>query len=420
MTVEIRVPAAGESVTEADIAFWSKSNGDMVQRDEVLCELETDKASLELTAEESGVLTICIQEGTVKVGDVLGFITPGDVSAAISDSESSQSATIPQIKESVVPEALPQSSSEHYAKGCPSPAASKYMSEKGLTPDQITGTGPRGRITKSDVCSFDVSAVVSSDNVSRSVSTETPVSEPERPTQEGVSEEGVRREPMSVFRKKLMARKVLHKRQIALLTTYNEVNMETVLDLVSSYNDVFEKRFQVSLSYWPFLIKAICSALKAFPSLNAIIEGNEVVYRDSVDIAFPVRTKIGTLYPVLRDCSRTSFDELQSHISGIKERALADQLALSDVSGGTFSILDNGSFGGMISSGLVLPGQSATLGLHHITDRPVVLDDVICVKPMMYVAVNYDHRLIDGAESVRFLVMLKDLLEDPNRMLIGV
>ena len=202
MTVEIRVPAAGESVTEADIAFWSKSNGDMVQRDEVLCELETDKASLELTAEESGVLTICIQEGTVKVGDVLGFITPGDVSAAISDSESSQSATIPQIKESVVPEALPQSSSEHYAKGCPSPAASKYMSEKGLTPDQITGTGPRGRITKSDVCSFDVSAVVSSDNVSRSVSTETPVSEPERPTQEGVSEEGVRREPMSVFRKK--------------------------------------------------------------------------------------------------------------------------------------------------------------------------------------------------------------------------
>ena len=416
MKVDIIVPAAGESVTEADIASWSKSDGDFVEMDDVLLELETDKASMELNAEATGTLTIVIEEGeTVKVGDVIGYITPGEGSAPKpADSTAESTPASAEAPANEAPAAVQASTSNHYAKGHPSPAAANVLASANISADQVQGSGKDGRITKSDAEAAKATipaAATPSAEKEPAPAVSIPVATGERTE---------RKEKMSRLRRTVAQRLVNAQHTQALLTTFNEVDLTEVMNIRKKYKENFKEKYNVNLGFMSFFTKAACEALQEFPIMNASVEGDHIVYHDYCDIGIAVASPKGLVVPVVRSADQLSFKQIEESIVGYAKKARAGGITLDDMDGGTFTITNGGTFGSMLSTPIVNFPQSAILGMHNIVKRPMVIGDEIKVRPMMYLAVSYDHRIIDGSDAVRFLVAIKERLEDPSRLLIGL
>jgi 2-oxoglutarate dehydrogenase E2 component (dihydrolipoamide succinyltransferase) len=426
MPLEVKVPAVGESVQEAMIHRWHKEDGEYVQLDDVLLELETDKATVEVTAEASGVLKRTKAEGdTVAIGDVIAQI---DTEAEKPQSASPETDVAPQSTppqaSPVIPKppaAAPQTSHKL------SPAVSRMVAEHNIKPDQIAATGKGGRITKTDVVthinlrqdqpqspqSALGLAIVPQENVAKSAD-----SAPTQPAQ--VGERGERRVPMSMLRRRIAERLVHAQQTAAILTTFNEIDLQNYMNLRVQYKDSFKERYGVGLGFMSVFVKATVEALKAFPAINGWIEGNDIVYHDYYDIGVAVSSDKGLVVPVIKNIDRMSFADIELAIANYAKKAREGKITIDDMSGGTFTISNGGVFGSLISTPILNPPQSAILGMHKIQQRPIVENGEVCVRPMMYVAVSYDHRIVDGKEAVQFLVKIKDCVEDPHRLLLGV
>lgn len=411
MKIEVKVPAAGESVTEAEIASWRKSNGDYVERDEVLLEVETDKATMEVRAESAGVLSIQSPAGsTVKVGAVIASIETdgkGKPAAAASKPVVGAAAVIPQA-------AAREESKASYSQGLPSPAAARILAEKNLEPAQVKGSGPGGRITKEDALGAQVSLVNLSGHK------EETLIHPNGTGQTKTGSRNVRLEKMSRLRRTIANRLVEAKQSMALLTTFNEVDMSAIMEFRKKYKDLFKEKNQTSLGFMSFFTKAVCQALQEFPILNASVEVENVAFHEYCDIGIAVATPKGLVVPVIRSAERLSFKEIESTIADLGKKGREGKLSPEEMEGGTFTITNGGTFGSMLSTPIVNKPQSAILGMHNIVERPVAMNGQVVIRPIMYLAVTYDHRIIDGADSVRFLVRIKEMLEDPTRLLVGV
>jgi 2-oxoglutarate dehydrogenase E2 component (dihydrolipoamide succinyltransferase) len=422
MAVDIKIPSPGESITEVEIGNWMKADGDFVQMDEPLCEIETDKATLPLPAETSGILKIVLQTGeTAQVGDVLCSIEPSAAPAVASKPAAAEPAPTPAPEPATAPAPQPES----YAAGHPSPAANKLMAEQGVAAAAVSGTGPGGRITKQDVLEESASSTpapeVPSAPPASAPETPDPQAPPAPPVVAAVS--GARQarwERMSRLRRKLSERLVAVKNETAMLTTFNEVDMQAIFDLRSAYKDHFEKKHGVRLGFMSFFVKACCEALLEFPAVNAQIDGEEMVSHDYVDMGIAVSAPKGLMVPVVRNAETLSLAQLESEIRRLAKRARDNAITPDEMNGGTFSITNGGVFGSMLSTPILNPPQSAILGMHNIVERPIAVNGTVVVRPIMYLALSYDHRIIDGQQSVRFLVRVKEYLETPARLLLGV
>ncbi len=396
--LEVKVPAVGESISEVTVSVWNKKTGDVVSLDEVLCELESDKATFELPAESAGVLEIIAQPGSVvPIGGLLAKITVGGSVAAAPAPAPAPAAAAP---------AAAASSDATYAAGHPSPAAAKILDEKGIAAASVAGSGVGGRITKEDAMS--ASAPVAAAPAAA------PASAP------AVAQGGTRREKMSSLRKTVARRLVAVKNETAMLTTFNEVDMKPVMDLRGKYKDKFKEKHGVGLGFMSFFTKAVCVALKEYPSVNAKIDGDEIVFHDYCDISIAVSAPKGLVVPVIRSAENLSLAGIESEVVRLAGKARENKLSLEEMSGGTFTITNGGVFGSMLSTPIINAPQVAILGMHNIVERAVVVDGQIVIRPIMYLALSYDHRIIDGRESVSFLVRLKQLLEDPARLLLDI
>lgn len=385
MIVEMKVPSPGESISEVEIASWLVSDGDYVEKDQEICEIDSDKATLTLAAEESGAVTIKIEEGeTIAVGDV----------ACTIDTSAEGTASVASTPKETVVESSPKETSNKtsYATGTASPAARKMMAEQSVEIEK--GSGKDGRITKEDV-----------------VKAKTAMGT-------GPGPRGVERKKMSVLRRKVAERLVSVKNETAMLTTFNEVDMKPIMDLRKIYKDEFKEKHGVGLGFMSFFTKAVTRALKLFPDVNAMIDGKEVVYYDYADISIAVSSPKGLMVPVVRNAELLSFEGIESEIKRLAIKARDGKMAVDDMLGGTFTITNGGVFGSMLSTPIINPPQSAILGMHNIVERAVVVDGEVVVRPMMYVALSYDHRIIDGRESVGFLCAVKEALENPVELLL--
>ena len=410
--VEIKIPSPGESITEVTIETWHKEDGDFVQVDEILCEIETDKATLPMPAEVAGTVQIILQEGAdAKVGDVLCKIDTAGVPSADSSGPTTESSN-------AVPEKM-ESPSVGYAAGHPSPAAHKLMNEAGISADQVQGSGPGNRITKQDVelaknqqpppLKTESTAVVASAESKNDGATVPKSSSREQ-----------RREKMSRLRTKLSERLVAVKNETAMLTTFNEVDMSAIFAMRKDYKDKFEKKYGQRLGFMGFFTKAVSEAVQDFPAVNAMIDGNEIVYSDFVDIGIAVSAPKGLVVPVVRNAESLTIPQIELEIGRLAKRARDNKLSVEEMTGGTFSITNGGVFGSMLSTPIINPPQSAILGMHNVVERPVALNGQVLIRPVMYLALSYDHRIIDGRESVSFLFKVKEYLENPARILLGV
>ncbi len=397
--LEVKVPAVGESITEVTVSVWNKKTGDSVSLDEVLCELESDKATFELPAESAGVLEIVAESGSVvPIGGILARITVGGSVAA---------AAPAPVAAPAAPSAPTSSGDANYAAGHPSPAAAKILDEKGISAASVAGSGVGGRITKEDA----VAAV-------KPASAPAPAAS--APAVPVAPAGGTRREKMSSLRKTVARRLVAVKNETAMLTTFNEVDMKPVMDLRGKYKDKFKEKHGVGLGFMSFFTKAVCVALKEFPSVNAKIDGDEIVFHDYCDISIAVSAPKGLVVPVIRSAENLSLAGIESEVVRLAGKARENKLSLEEMSGGTFTITNGGVFGSMLSTPIINAPQVAILGMHNIVERPVVVDGQIVIRPIMYLALSYDHRIIDGRESVSFLVRIKQLLEDPARLLLDI
>jgi len=397
---EMKVPAVGESITEVTISTWLKKDGDQVQVDEVIAEVESDKATFELPAEATGILRIVAKEkDTLPIGGLICRIeiTEGGAASTKSAQGTPASASTPTDKS--------------YAAGHPSPAAAKILDEKGISSNQVAGTGVGGRVTKEDAQKAQVSTT-SKPAETKSTPATTPVIVP--------GSRGERREKMTSLRKTIAKRLVSVKNETAMLTTFNEVDMKPVMELRSKYKDQFKEKYGVGLGFMSFFTKAVCAALKEFPAVNASIDKDEVIYHDYCDISIAVSTPRGLVVPVIRNAESLSFNQIESEVVRLATRGRDGKLSIEEMTGGTFSITNGGVFGSMLSTPILNPPQSAILGMHNIVERPVVKNGEVVVRPIMYLALSYDHRIVDGRESVSFLVRVKEMLEDPGRLILGV
>jgi 2-oxoglutarate dehydrogenase E2 component (dihydrolipoamide succinyltransferase) len=402
MVLEIKIPPVGESIAEVTLSRWIKNDGDFVEMDEVIAELESDKATFELTAEQSGVLkTITPEAETIPIGTIVCTI---DTASAKPAKKSSSVSTV-DVEEVVTP----TSEKENYAKGHPSPAASKILSEKDIDPAQVKGTGKDGRITKEDA-----SSAKSSSPVAKSTSPAAPVNTAK------AGERNIRKEKMSSLRKTVAKRLVAVKNETAMLTTFNEVDMQPIMDIRAKYKDKFKEKYGVGLGFMSFFTKAVCEALKEFPAVNAQISGEEILYSDFADISIAVSAPKGLVVPVIRNAESLSLAGIEKAVAELALKARDNKLTIEEMTGGTFTITNGGVFGSMMSTPIINAPQSAILGMHNIVERPVAMNGQVVIRPMMYVALSYDHRIIDGRESVGFLVKVKQYLEDPQRLLLGV
>jgi 2-oxoglutarate dehydrogenase E2 component (dihydrolipoamide succinyltransferase) len=402
MVLEIKIPPVGESIAEVTLSRWIKSDGDFVEMDEVIAELESDKATFELTAEQSGVLkTITPEAETIPIGTIVCTI---DTASAKPAKKSSSVSTV-DVEEVVTP----TSEKENYAKGHPSPAASKILSEKDIDPAQVKGTGKDGRITKEDA-----SSAKSSSPVAKSTSPAAPVNTAK------AGERNIRKEKMSSLRKTVAKRLVAVKNETAMLTTFNEVDMQPIMDIRAKYKDKFKEKYGVGLGFMSFFTKAVCEALKEFPAVNAQISGEEILYSDFADISIAVSAPKGLVVPVIRNAESLSLAGIEKAVAELALKARDNKLTIEEMTGGTFTITNGGVFGSMMSTPIINAPQSAILGMHNIVECPVAMNGQVVIRPMMYVALSYDHRIIDGRESVGFLVKVKQYLEDPQRLLLGV
>ena len=391
MTIEIKVPTLPESVTDATIAKWYKKAGDSVSRDENIVDLETDKVMLEVPASCSGTLTeVHFNEGDVVTADqVLAIITEGEVAAPASP-EAAESASATAAPESATPDSSANPAATAAIAG---PSARRAAIESGVDIAAVPGTGQGGRVTKTDVASVGLGAV---------------------------NNRTEKREPMSRLRARIAERLVEVQQTAAILTTFNEINMKPIMDLRSKYKDQFEKQHGVRLGFMSFFTRATVEALKRFPAVNASIDGNDIIYHNFCDIGIAIGSPRGLVVPIIRNAEQLSYAEIEGSIKDYAVKAKEGKLAIEDMSGGTFTITNGGVYGSMMSTPIINPPQTGILGMHNIVERPVVENGEIVIRPMMYVALSYDHRVIDGKESVSFLKTIKELIEDPARLLLGV
>ena len=437
MLIEVKVPPLSESVAEATLLSWHKKQGEYVQRDENLIDIETDKVVLELPAPEAGVLTkIMKKDGdTVVSNEVIATIDtdakpPADKTEVAANTQASAEAEVPVRAEAVTDASLvaqaagsaqaaakAQASQGQRSEAVAMPAAKKLLQERGLKAEEVPGTGRGGRITKADVLGF----------------TGRPAEQPPQPTPRPIAPEPApvsvetvlagrpeQRVPMSRLRARIAERLVQSQQTAAILTTFNEVNMQAVMDLRNRYKEKFEKEHGVRLGFMSFFVKASVYALKKFPVVNASIDGNDIVYHGYYDIGIAVASPRGLVVPIIRNADQLSLAEIEKTIADFSRRAQEGKLSIEELTGGTFSISNGGVFGSMLSTPIINPPQSAILGVHATKDRPVVENGQIVIRPMNYLALSYDHRLIDGREAVLTLVAIKEALEDPARLLLDV
>ncbi len=398
MIIELKVPSPGESINEVEIANWLKKEGDYVAKDEELCEIDSDKATLTVNAESAGKLSIKVEAGTtVAVGDVIATI---DTSAEAPASKAETKIEKAPEKKEVIQNAAkaPTETPSTYASGIPSPAAAKIMTENGVQSSDIKGSGPAGRITKSDV-----NVLLASGFGGKTTETQ----------------RSSKREKMTTLRKKISQRLVSVKNETAMLTTFNEVDMSPIMELRKQYKDKFKEKHGVGIGFMSFFTKAVTIALEAFPAVNAMIDGEEIVYHNYCDVGIAVSTPKGLMVPVIRNTETQSLADIERNIAAMAAKARDGKITVDDMSGGTFTITNGGVFGSMLSTPIINPPQSAILGMHNIVERPMAVNGQVVIRPIMYVALSYDHRIIDGRESVGFLVKVKELLENPERMLFN-
>jgi 2-oxoglutarate dehydrogenase E2 component (dihydrolipoamide succinyltransferase) len=397
MILEMKVPSPGESITEVEIAEWLVQDGDYVEKDQAIAEVDSDKATLELPAEASGTITLKAEEGdAVAVGQVVCLI---DTSASAPEGKTDTSKTKEAVKEEKAPEpatSQTETTKTTYATGTASPAAKKILAEKGIEASEIKGSGKDGRITKEDA----VKAV------------------PSMGTPTG-GNRGTSRSKMSMLRRKVAERLVEAKNTTAMLTTFNEVDMSPIFELRKQYKEEFKEKHGVGLGFMSFFTLAVVRALKEFPAVNSMIDGKEMITYDFVDISIAVSGPKGLMVPVIRNAENLSFRGVEAEVKRLALRARDGQITVDEMTGGTFTISNGGVFGSMLSTPIINPPQSGILGMHNIVERPVAVDGKVEIRPIMYVALSYDHRIIDGKESVGFLVAVKEALENPTELLMG-
>lgn len=415
MALEMKVPSPGESISEVEIAEWLVKDGDYVEKDQAVAEVDSDKATLELPAEASGIITFKAQEGdVVQVGDVVCLIdteaekpSGGDDKKEKSKSKDSSKSSSEDKKEAPKKEETPasketkeetSSSKKTYATGTPSPAAKKTLDEKGIDSKEVKGTGRDGRITKEDAV-----------NAEAKISMGSP----------GVGKRSETRSKMSMLRRKVAERLVSVKNETAMLTTFNEVNMQPIFDLRTQYKEKFKETHGVSLGFMSFFTLAVVRALDKFPSVNSMVDGKEMITYDYKDISVAVSGPKGLMVPVMRNVENLGFRGVEQEVKRLATRARDGKITVDEMTGGTFTISNGGVFGSMLSTPIINPPQSGILGMHNIVERPVAIDGKVEIRPIMYVALSYDHRIIDGRESVGFLVAIKEALEDPKELLMN-
>ena len=409
--LEMKVPSPGESITEVEIASWLVKDGDYVEKDQPIAEVDSDKATLDLPAEESGIITLKAEEGeVVQVGQVVCLIDMDakkpEGSAPAAEAPKAENAEAPKAEQKVVekPAIVQEAKKEEakptsYATGTPSPAAKKILDEKGVDASQVSGTGKDGRITKQDAETASVPAMgaASSTGGSRSSSTT----------------------KLSVLRRKLAARLVSVKNETAMLTTFNEVDMSEIFRIRKQYKEEFAQKHGVGLGFMSFFTKAVTRALQMYPDVNASIDGDYKINYDFCDISIAVSGPKGLMVPVLRNAENMTFRGVEANIKSLAERVRDGKITVDEMTGGTFTVTNGGTFGSMMSTPIINPPQSAILGMHNILQRPMAIDGQVVIRPMMYVALSYDHRIIDGKESVGFLVAVKEAIDNPVEFLMG-
>ncbi|MDL5514055.1 2-oxoglutarate dehydrogenase complex dihydrolipoyllysine-residue succinyltransferase [Arenibacter sp. M-2] len=397
MILEMKVPSPGESITEVEIAEWLVSDGDYVEKDQAIAEVDSDKATLELPAEESGIITLKAEVGdAVAVGAVVCLIdTSASKPAGAAKSEEKPEEKKPEVKQVAEQKTELKSEKTSYATGSASPAAKKILAEKDLDASTIKGTGKDGRITKEDA----VKAI------------------PSMGTPTGGSR-GESRTKLSMLRRKVAERLVAAKNETAMLTTFNEVDMSAIFALRNQYKEDFKNKHNVGLGFMSFFTKAVIRALQMYPSVNSMIDGKEMISYDFCDISIAVSGPKGLMVPVIRNAENLTFRGVESEVKRLAIRAREGEITVDEMTGGTFTITNGGVFGSMLSTPIINPPQSAILGMHNIVERPIARDGAIAIAPIMYVALSYDHRIIDGKESVGFLVAVKEALESPEELLM--
>ncbi len=408
MAIEIKAPTFPESVADGTVATWHKQPGDAVKRDELLVDIETDKVVMEVLAEADGVMgDIAKAEGdTVLSGEVLGTLKAGETAAAPAAKPAAAAA-----------EAAPAAAEEAGEEPLLSPAARKLAEENGLAASDIAGTGKGGRVTKEDV----LNAIEAKKNAPAAPAAKPAAAAPAAAVALGEGDRVEKRVPMTRLRARIAERLVDAQSSMAMLTTFNEVNMKPVMDLRSKYKDLFEKKHNgVRLGFMSFFVKAATEALKRYPAVNASIDGNDIVYHGYQDIGVAVSSDRGLVVPILRNTEHMGLADIEGTIADYGRKARDGKLTMEEMTGGTFTISNGGVFGSLVSTPIVNPPQAAILGMHKIQERPMAVNGQVVILPMMYLALSYDHRLIDGKEAVSFLVAIKDLLEDPARLLLDV
>jgi len=407
---EMKIPPVGESITEVTVAKWLKPDGAKVDRDEVIAELESDKATFELPAEAAGTLRHAVDEGqTIAIGTVVARIEGASGASAPASAPAAAPAAA-----TTTASAPASSNQQTYATGTPSPAAGKILGEKGINAADVQGTGRDGRITKEDAQGAQAKPAAPAPKAAPQAA---PAAASEQPT---AGDRNQRRERMSNLRKTVARRLVTVKNETAMLTTFNEVNMQPIMDLRTKFKDKFKEKNGVGLGFMSFFTKAVCVALQEWPSVNAQIDGTDIVYNDFCDISIAVSAPKGLVVPVIRNAETLSFEGIEKEVVRLAGLARDNKLTIEQMTGGTFTLTNGGIFGSMMSTPIINAPQSAILGMHNIIQRPVAENGQVVIRPMMYLALSYDHRIIDGRESVSFLVRVKELLEDPTRLLLGV
>ncbi len=406
--LEMKVPSPGESISEVEISAWLVSDGDYVEKDQAIAEVDSDKATLELPAEMAGIISLKVEEGdVVPVGDVCCLIDT-DAERPAGSTASVLATPVPVVTPAPIPEPVvrskAQTSTGSFAEGHTSPAARKMMADKGISTGSLSGSGRDGRVLKQDVLSalaagFDPNSALAKAGWTGSRETRT--------------------ERMSMLRRKVAERLVGVKNDTAMLTTFNEVDMKPIMDLRKKYKNKFKEEKGVGLGFMGFFTKAVTIALAKFPGVNAMIDGKDAIFHEYADICIAVSSPKGLMVPVVRNAEVMSLAEIEVEIKRLALRARDGQITVDEMQGGTFTITNGGVFGSMLSTPIINPPQSAILGMHNIVERPVAVDGKVEIRPIMYVALSYDHRIVDGKESVSFLYLVKELLEKPELMLFG-
>lgn len=402
--VDVKVPSVGESISEVTIASWVKSDGDMVKLDEVICSIESDKATLEISAPKAGKLKVLVAEGeTVAIGAKI---------AEVDETASAGASAAPEKSAPRTEAPAPKAEASGGDKNYPSPAAAKILAEKGVDSSAVQGSGKDGRITKADALSAQKTEASSGADTELKVLAQKTMSQ-------SFSRE-IKREKMSGLRKTIASRLVTAKNTTAMLTTFNEVDMSAVMEIRKKYKESFKDKHGVGLGFMSFFTKAVCAALKQFPAVNGMIDGNELVYHNYADVGVAVSTPRGLVVPVIRNAESMGMAQIESKIIELATRARDGKITIEEMQGGTFTITNGGIFGSMLSTPILNAPQSAILGLHNIVERPVAVNGQVVIRPIMYLALSYDHRIIDGRESVSFLKAVKEMIEDPSRLLLDI